>query len=63
MDLPEAWERIKDAGGDKPLGGLSVVYGKEGEAFEPDIWYRFYDAICSLGARVAVSSKKVIKMF
>ena len=27
---PEAWERVKDAGWDKPLGGLNVVYAKEG---------------------------------
>ena len=60
MDLTEAWERVRDAGWDKPLAGLNVVDAEEGEAFAPDIWYRFYDAS---GASVAVSSRKVIKMF
>ena len=35
-DLPEAWERVKEAGWDMLLSGLSVGYAKKGEAFEPD---------------------------
>ncbi len=62
MDLPEAWQRVKDAGWDEPLGGLNVVYAKEEAAFKPDIWYRFCDAIYSSGASVTVSPK-VVKMF
>ena len=62
VDRPEAWERVKYAGWNKPFSGLNVVNAKEGEAFEPNVWCRFYDAICSSGARVAVSLKKVVMM-
>lgn len=62
MDLPETRERVKYAGWEKPLGGLNVVHGKEGKACEPDIWYRFYDAVYSSGASVAVPLKKNVKM-
>ncbi len=60
MDLPEAWERVQEAGWDKPLRDLDVGYEKQGEPPEADIWYRFYGAYPGQAASVGVASKKVV---